>query len=238
MSWTATENPGATGRLELPQSLHGQLALLAYDRRRNRFDGDNRPRYGLALRAAMLTDLVMTGHLQDEDGRPNTVGIARPDDPVLRAALDDISAKSYEDWPRAVLDGSQHNAPELVRSQLERAGWLRMERRRVLGIFPATRLRLPNPDLVSVLADRTSTALRNAIGGRHADERSFAVGLLGALGQLPTVVSFKDAERNRDVLHDLALRSVAPINGMLEVVERARTAIWANYQTRELNSGP
>ena len=43
--------------MNLPQTLHGQLYLLAYDRKRHRFDGDNLPLFGLALRAAMLTDL-------------------------------------------------------------------------------------------------------------------------------------------------------------------------------------
>jgi hypothetical protein len=46
-------------RVELPQTLHGQLFLLAYDR----------CRFGLALRTAMLTDLYLTGHLADEADR-------------------------------------------------------------------------------------------------------------------------------------------------------------------------
>jgi hypothetical protein len=37
--------------VELPQTLHGQLFLLAYDRRRQAFDGDKRWCFGLALRA-------------------------------------------------------------------------------------------------------------------------------------------------------------------------------------------
>jgi hypothetical protein len=48
----------------LSQTLHGQLFPLTYDRRRQTFDGDERWCFGLALRAAMLGDLYLTGHLE------------------------------------------------------------------------------------------------------------------------------------------------------------------------------
>ena len=53
--------------MSLPQTLHGQLFLLAYDRRRHTFDGDKRWCFGLALRAAMLSDLYLTGRLEDRE---------------------------------------------------------------------------------------------------------------------------------------------------------------------------
>jgi hypothetical protein len=56
--------------VDLPQTLHDQLYLLAFDRQRHRFDGDNCSLFGFALRAAMLTDLYMTGYLEDKGGRP------------------------------------------------------------------------------------------------------------------------------------------------------------------------
>ena len=70
--------------MDLPQTLHGQLYLLAYDRNRHRFDFDNRWLLGLALCAAMLTDLFLTGHLQDAEGKACHASRARPGDPVLR----------------------------------------------------------------------------------------------------------------------------------------------------------
>ena len=63
-----SESGRGGGRLAVPDTLNGQLLLLAYDRRRNRVDGDDRWRFGLALHTAMLTDLYMAGHLHDEDG--------------------------------------------------------------------------------------------------------------------------------------------------------------------------
>jgi hypothetical protein len=217
----------SAGRLELPQTLHGQLFLLAYDRRRNRVDGDDRWRFGLALRTAMLTDLYLTDHVQDEEGMPCPVGISRPDDPVLGAALDDIGDNAPKNWAQAVAH-DQRKVPRLVRSQLEAAGWLLVQRRRMLGIIPSARLRLHDEDLVSGLADQVTAALCHAIDGRPADERLLAVGLIGALGQLPTVVSFEEASRRQEELEDLVDRGVPPIPGMRQVINVVHRAIRVN----------
>ena len=111
---TFVESSRSRGRLELPQTLHGQLFLLDYDRRRDRVDGDDRWRFGLALRTAMLTDLYLTDQLQDDEGRPYPVGVTRPDDPVLRAALDEVGANEQKDWTQAVAY-DQRKVPGLVR---------------------------------------------------------------------------------------------------------------------------
>ena len=69
--------------MELPQTLHAQLYLLAYDRKRHqfRFERDNGNDthwlFGFALRAAMLTDLYLTGHLEDKDGKACPASAAR-----------------------------------------------------------------------------------------------------------------------------------------------------------------
>ena len=224
---TFAERSRSRGRLELPQTLHGQLFLLAFDRRRDRVDGDDRWRFGLALRTAMLTDLYLTGQLQDDEGRPYPVGVARPDDPVLRAALDEVGANEHKDWTQAVAH-DQREVPAVVRSQLEAVGWLGVQRRRVLGIIPSTRLRLHDDDLVGGLADHVTAALRNAIAGRPADERPLAVGLIGALGQLPTVFGFEEASRHYRELEDLVDRGIPPIIGMRGVIDAVHSAITAN----------
>ena len=55
--------------MDLPQTLHSQLYLLAYDRKRHQFDIYNHSLFGFALRAAMLTDLYLTGYLEDKGGQ-------------------------------------------------------------------------------------------------------------------------------------------------------------------------
>jgi hypothetical protein len=165
----------AVGRLELPQTLHGQLFLLAYDRCRDRLDGNDRWRFGLALRTAMLTDLYMSGHLMDDDDRPRPVDGTRPCDPLLQAVLDDIADNEPKYWMHAVAR-DQRNTAGLVRSQLETQGWLWVQRRRILGIVPSARQRLHNEDLVMTLSGAVIVELRNAIAGRPSDARPLAVG--------------------------------------------------------------
>ena len=117
--------------MALPQTLHG-LFLLAYDRRRHAFDGDKRWCFGLALRTAMLSDLCLTGHLEDrenEEGTRYPVGVTRPDDPVLRAVFDEIGDEPGKSWAHVVARNSQSEAAEAVRRQLEAAGWLSVHRR-------------------------------------------------------------------------------------------------------------
>jgi hypothetical protein len=211
----------------LPQTLHAQLFLLAYDRCRGRLDGNDRWRFGLALRTAMLTDLYLTGHLTTEEQRPRPVGVTPPCDPLLRAALDGIGDCKPRNWMHAVA-GDQRNVAGIVRSQLEADGWLWVQRHRVLGIIPRHRLRLNDEDRVGSLAADVVTALRNAIGGRSAEERPLAVGLIGALGQLPTVFGFDEAARHCRELEDLVDRGVPPITGMRQVIEAVHSAIRAN----------
>jgi len=221
---------GATdgaARLELPQTLHAQLFLLAYDRYRGRLDGDDRWRFGLALRTAMLTDLYLTGHLTDDKDRPRPVDVPLPRNPLLRAVLDDIGDNEPQDWMHALARNQRH-VPGIVRAELEAAGWLWVQRRRMLGIIPTARLRLSDEDLVMSLAATVVTALRDAIAGRPADERPLAVGLIGALGQLPTVFAFDEATRHSSELEDLVDRAIPPITGMRRVIDTVHGAIQAN----------
>ena len=219
--------PNGSGRLELPHTLHAQLFLLAYDRYRGRLDGNDHWRFGLALRTAMLTDLYLTGHLADEGGRPRPTGDTRPCHPTLRAVLNDIGANETTDWMHAAARDQRH-VPGIVHSELEADGWLRVQRRRVLGIIPCTRLRLHDDDLVTGLSAQVIAALRNAIGGRPADERPLAVGLIGALGQLPTVFAFDEASRHSSELEGLVNRAIPPITGMRQVIDAVHGAIQAN----------
>jgi hypothetical protein len=72
------------------------------------------------------------------------------------------------------------------------------------------------------------TALRDAIAGRPAGERPLAVGLIGALGQLPTVFGFDEASRHYSELEDLVDRGIAPITGMCGVIDAVHWATSVN----------
>lgn len=200
--------------MHLPLSLHGQLYLLAFDRDRHRFDGDNLSLFGFALRAAMLTDLYLTGYLEDKGGKPHRLSGVRPDDPVLCAAFDQIRGS---DWAQLIAE-NQRKAPHVVRDQLQATGWVHVRRHRMLGLIPTTHVALHDEDMVSGLAHRVTEALRNAIGGRLADPRPLAVGMLGVLGQMPTVFSFEESSRHRQQLRELTLAAIEPILGLHQAI--------------------
>jgi len=204
--------------VELPQTLHGQLYLLSYNRKRHRFDGDNRPLFGFALRAAMLTDLYLTGYLEDKGGKPQQSRVECPGDPVLRAAFERIGAAGRKGWTYSIAEnptGASHD----VRDQLQATGWLQTHRHWMLGIIPTARCELYDEDMVSSLADRVTEALRNAIDGLNADPRPLAVGLLGVLGQLPTVFSFEEGARHRQALRQMTFAAIEPIVGMHQAIQ-------------------
>jgi hypothetical protein len=188
----------------LPQTLHGQLYLLAYDRQQHRFDGDNFPLFGLALRAAMLTDLYLTGYIEDKDGKAHRSSVVTPDDPVLRTVCAQIGSvfSGGRDWARLIAE-DEEQASAVVRDQLK----------------ATARLALSDEDAVSGLADRVTEALRNAIDGSQADPRPLAVGLLAVLGQMPTVFSFKESAQHREQIHELIIAAISPIVGLQQAIE-------------------
>lgn len=200
--------------MDLPQTLHSQLYLLAFDRDHHRFDGGNLSLFGFALRAAMMTDLYLTGYLEDKDDNPHLRSDTPPNDPVLAAAFDQIRGSG---WAQLIAE-NQSKAPHVVRDQLQATGWLHVQRRRVLGLIPTTRVALRDNDIVSGLAHQVTEALRNAIDGRPADPRPLAVGMLGVLGQMPTVFSFEECARRRQELRALTFAAIAPIVGLHQAV--------------------
>ena len=218
--------------MDLPQTLHSRLYLLAYDPKRHRFDVDSLRLFGFALRAAMLTDLYLTGHLEDQEGRP--VGcecVARPDDPVLRAAFDEIGVNQRKDWAELIATNSR-DAPHAVRDQLKATGWLRAKQRQLLGIIPITRLGLYDEDTVSAWADRVTEALRRAIDGRPADPEPLATGLLAVLAQMPAVVSFNKSSKHRQELREMIFAAIAPILGLHQAIQRYHEDVRANMASR------
>lgn len=211
--------------MDLPQTLHAQLYLVAYDpqRHRFRFEGDNRRDngwlFGFALRAAMLTDLYLTGHVEDKQGNAHPTSAARPDDAVLHEALKGVAGR---DWAQLIAH-NEHHARRVVRDQLEATGWLRVQHRRMLGIIPTARLGLYDEDMVSGLADRVTEALRNAIDDRPADPRPLAVGLLAVQAQMPVVYSFTENSRHRQELREMTFAAIEPILGLHQAIQNRLT---------------
>src|SRR5690606_30284540 len=146
--------------MAVPDSLPQRVFLLAYD------PGKGRVRMGThlgaMLRAAALADLYLAGHLTDADGRA-AVGVRRPcPDPVLGAVLDEIAGARPYSW-QSWIDHHQRQTVTAVRQQLSDGRWVRLEPRRILGLFPTTNVTLRDPRVRKELLRRISGALKNPI---------------------------------------------------------------------------
>src|SRR5688572_13034300 len=120
---------------DLPVTLYGQLYLLAYDRKRHQFRSSDQRLFSCALRAAMLSDLYLGGHLEDRDGRAHRrpAGDA-PVDPILSATLAGVMGWDWERMTAYQADRSD----DVVRRRLETVGWVFPPRRRRFGVLTRT----------------------------------------------------------------------------------------------------
>ena len=131
------DNAQLGASVDLPQTLHGQLYLLAYDKNRRQFQFDcqgswnTQWRFEFALRSAMLTDLFLTGYIENNNGEAFQVK-ARHEDPLLHETLNRAPGRG---WSQLVYRGGR--TCQEVHSQLQAAGWISGRRRRMMGIVPA-----------------------------------------------------------------------------------------------------
>ena len=196
--------------MELPRTLHGQLYLLAYDRKSRRFDyesgGGYHPvrRFEFALRSAMLTDLYLSGYIEDRHGEACRV-LSRHDDPLLHAALNRAGGRA---WPQLIARGGP--VCRQVHDQLASDGWVRGQHRRMMGRLPG-RCEVYDRDLVGGLTQRVTDTLRDVIADRPVDPRLLAVGLIATQAQLRVVSAFLDCTYDRNRLHEMTSAAIEPI---------------------------
>lgn len=221
LSSDAHRSCGGSRPVNLPDTLHGQLYLLTYDPVRGRLTGDDSALFGFALRAAMLTDLYLTGHLADRNGVAYQSSGTPPSDPVLHAVFAEISIQPRA-WERAI-ETHRRRASRTTRDHLEAAGWLHRPTQRKFGFLPTAHRVLADENSVALQADRVRTELRRAIDGGATDARLVALGLLGVLGQLPTVLSFRDCAHYQRELRVLTFAAIKPILGLHQAIERHHT---------------
>jgi hypothetical protein len=202
--------------VELPRTLHGQLYLLAYDRKQRRFQYDYddawkmRWRFGFALKSAMLADLYLTGYIEDREGKAHRKNSQSHPDPVLDEALSTAVGRPWTE----VITNDGRRAREVVRDQLEAAGWIDGRERRTFGILPRARQVVYDVDMVGALAHRVRQALENILDDLPADPRLLAVGLIAVQAQMPVVFSFVENERHRDALLEMTFAAIEPILGL------------------------
>ncbi|GAA1254564.1 hypothetical protein GCM10009677_00370 [Sphaerisporangium rubeum] len=205
--------------MDLPESLPERLYLLAYDIDKRRLT--SRPRLGYLMRAAILAELLIQGHIADATGGPVAQTQAVPD-PLLDEVLQQIAASRRRSWQHWV-GKRNRQATGQVRDRLERGHWIRVERRRLLGIFPYSAVTVRDTRVVRHLRTIVASSVRGAAPVTRTDRRDAALVALAAMARLRAGLSRADwrAARTRvDTLGD----TIAPIPRALRKAIQAAEA--------------
>lgn len=147
-----------------PLSLPARLCLLAWEP-----TGTGAADARL-VRAGALTELVRRGLLTDEDGIATPADLdGLTGDAVLDGLLELVRESLPHRW-RAWVGLHARVTADAVREQLTADGWLRAEKKRVLGVFPSVEHVLERADAVGALRQQARAALERSgdVSGREA----------------------------------------------------------------------
>jgi Golgi phosphoprotein 3 (GPP34) len=200
-----------------PESLPGQLYLLAYDPRKERLTA--RTQLGYLMRAAALTDLRLSGHIADEGRKVRVTNPGGVADQVLGAVLREVADSRPRSWAGWVRRGDRRTRLA-VRDQLATGGWIRVEPHRVLGIFPTTRIAIRDPLVIQRLTDRLGAALR----GPDTDPGAAALVALAAAGELRTVLPRAKVREYKRRIAELSERTGPAVPALRRVIQQVRSS--------------
>ncbi|MFI2640527.1 GPP34 family phosphoprotein [Streptomyces sp. NPDC018610] len=206
-----------------PLSLPARLCLLAWDT--DRQHAPDAPHLCHLVRAGALTELALSGLLVDDDGVATPVDLdSRSGDAVLDGLLDLVRESCPRRWGTWVTLRARHTLADL-REQLAAEGYLRTERRRVLGLFPSVAYGLERVAAAEALRAEARQALEGARPAAEVAERTAAAVALAAAARLRTVVPDPGREPDRWRVEELAERGAAAAPALRGVVSEVRAAL-------------
>ncbi|GGW95781.1 GOLPH3/VPS74 family protein [Streptomyces lomondensis] len=204
-----------------PLSLPARLCLLAWDTGGPTATGT--ARLSDLVRAGALTELAQRGLLTDEDGIATPVDLdAAAGDAVLDGLLELVRESFPHPW-RTWVTLRARVTLDAVREQLVAEGWLRAERKRVLGVFPSVEYALERAAVVDALRAEARQVLQGPSPVAEVAERDAAVVALAAAAD---VLGQDHVARARRV-EELTGRAGAASPGLVTVVREVRTALSA-----------
>ncbi|WP_115944407.1 GOLPH3/VPS74 family protein [Amycolatopsis thermalba] len=206
--------------MDTPDSLAARLFLLAYDTTKQRLV--SRSELGYALRAAALADLVLGGYLADHGGKAAPASPAPGLDPVLELVLLEITDSPPRSWRRWVSRRASRILP-LVREHLAAERVIKVDSRRVLGLFPVHRITLRRPAEAKRLAEEVRRAVRGGRPAGRVDPRLGALCALAGTAELRTVFSRGERRQYKARLAELG-RPVEPVVKALRKTLQAQRA--------------
>jgi hypothetical protein len=198
--------------MELPAPLTSRIYLLAYNTEKQKLTCNGY--LGYVLRAAALTELYQAGALSDVDGKVKP-GRAHLKDPLLLDVLQEISnspkPRSWAHW----VGHAQTRMFRAVQQRLVEQRLISTQRYRILGVFPATR--------VKVLAHRLVTQVRSivsrSLSGGSVEPPDGTLTALAAVGEVRIAISRAQA-RDRKQRIDTFVTQAGPALPALRKVIR------------------
>ncbi|MFD7581596.1 GPP34 family phosphoprotein [Kitasatospora sp. NPDC059811] len=190
--------------MDLPITLPEKLYLLAYHPERERLTAT--ARLDLVLRAAALAELLRRALIRDDGRHPAAVDGASADglDPLSAAMLEQIRQGRRRSWQSWVgrRQGPAARAARVVRDGLAASGRIRLEQRRTLGLFPSTRVVLPEQRLRKSLVASVGSALKAPLS--RVDPADAALVALVDAARLGAVLTWRQSREFRTRIDKLA----------------------------------
>ncbi|MEV6016765.1 MULTISPECIES: GPP34 family phosphoprotein [unclassified Streptomyces] len=206
-----------------PLSLPARLHLLAWDTTKGRITGSTHLHH--LVRAGALTELAQRGLLVDDEGIVTPVDAdSRTGDVVLDGLLELVSESRPRGWKPWVTCRARYTL-DAVRAQLVAEGYLRAERKRVLGLFPSVEYELDRVPAVEALRARAREVLEGPVPVAEVDDRDAALVALATAAELRTFASARERRLHRVRIEALAERGGAAAPALRKVIQDVRTAV-------------
>ncbi|MFC8143277.1 GPP34 family phosphoprotein [Streptomyces paradoxus] len=201
-----------------PLTLPARLCLLAWDAAPAAGGAAHRPG---PVRAGALVELARRGLLTDEDGIATPTDLdTSTGDAVLDGLLELVRESCPHPW-RTWVTLRARVTLDAVREQLVAEGYLRAEKRRVLGVFPSVEYALERTAAVEVLREETRQVLCGPLPVAEISERDAALAVLAAAAGL---FGESTPYRRTEELTERAGAATPGLRGIVRELSRAVTA--------------
>lgn len=222
-----------------PLSLPARLCLLAWDPARS--GAADTARVHHLVRAGALTELARRGLLTDDDGVATPADLdSRTGDAVLDGLLELVRESLPHRWRTWVALHARVTF-DAVREQLVAEGYLRAEKKRVLGVFPSVEYVLARPAVVKALREETREVLEGRVPAGEVSERDAAAAVLVAAAApgLPAGAGHRAAGggRGEERIAELTERGGAAAPGLRKIVGEVWGAVSAESARAVASSG-
>jgi hypothetical protein len=204
----------------LPATLPARIYLLACDVEKHRQRTAN---IAVIVRGALLAELSLRGCLVEEGHRVRASGSKRTGDPVLDGVLGAMSEDRPRSW-RSWLRRDTRLTLSAVRRQLAADGLIGVDRDRVLGVFPTTRITVHDPARVAELRASVRDLVTGTVPVARVSTEDAALIALVAVGQLNAVLSGRERRAHADRIAEFTERGGSAVSGLKRVLRQIKSA--------------